>query len=385
MADLPFPLAEYIDTQDGLVRLVETLSNEPLLAIDTESNSLYAYQERVCLIQLSTRTADYIIDPLVIDDLTPLAPLLAAEHIEKVFHAAEYDILCMKRDFGFTFANIFDTMVAARICGYKAVGLGSLLEGLANVDVDKSHQRDDWGKRPLSKESLHYAQIDTHYLPLLRDKFCEQLRTMNRLAEARETFAEICELPAAVPREFDADGYWRIAQPNYLKPRQLLVLRELYHLRERIAQKRDVPPFRVMSNTVLLALALAAPASMNGLKAIRGFSGRQAKRYGTRILRAIKQGKLNREYLTPPRPDTPDPAITERYAALHAWRKERALRRGVESDVIISKQTLWDLALKAPSTTGELQEIRGIGEWRLTYYGHEILDVLAQCKQPERG
>src|SRR5258708_34830640 len=114
-----------IITVPALRELVRRLHNEPLIAVDTESNSLYAYRENVCLIQISTRTQDWLIDPLAVTDLSPLGPLFADPDIEKVFHAAEYDIMCMKRDFGFTFNNLFDTMFAARIVGLKTFGLGS--------------------------------------------------------------------------------------------------------------------------------------------------------------------------------------------------------------------------------------------------------------------
>src|SRR5258708_4625 len=119
------PQPTYVDSAEKLAALVRALASEPLLAIDTESNSLYAYRERVCLIQLSTRSADYIIDPLKIQSMQPLAPLFANPAIEKVFHAAEYDLMCMKRDFGFVFHNLFDTMIAARVCGRKLIGLGA--------------------------------------------------------------------------------------------------------------------------------------------------------------------------------------------------------------------------------------------------------------------
>ena len=150
MKERALPQPTTIDSAGKLKTLARALAQEPLLAIDTESNSLYAYRERVCLIQLSTRTADFILDPFDLPDLQPLAPLFANPAIEKVFHAAEYDLMCMKRDFGFVFRNLFDTMIAARVCGRKQIGLGALLNDLAGVPVDKSHQRDDWGRRPHS-------------------------------------------------------------------------------------------------------------------------------------------------------------------------------------------------------------------------------------------
>src|ERR1051325_10510319 len=192
--DRPFPPALYIEHDKNLKQLVKKLKNELLLAIDTESNSLYAYQERVCLIQLSTRSHDFIIDPLRIADMSPLGELLVNPEIEKVFHAAEYDLMCLKRDYGFTVVNLFDTMIAARICGIKALGLNRLLTDYCGVNVDKSHQRDDWGQRPLSEEGLLYAQMDTHYLPMLRDKLVDLLASHGRTEEAMETFLEAADV-----------------------------------------------------------------------------------------------------------------------------------------------------------------------------------------------
>src|SRR5258707_4438061 len=158
---LPEPIL--VSTPTALRVLVDELQKQSLIAVDTESNSLYAYQERVCLIQISTLDHDWLVDPLALDDLSPLAPLFASTAIEKVFHAAEYDLMCMKRDFGFTFNNLFDTMLAARIIGLKAFGLGALLEQYFGVQADKRFQRADWSQRPIPIEQVRYAQQDTHY------------------------------------------------------------------------------------------------------------------------------------------------------------------------------------------------------------------------------
>ncbi len=145
----------------ALRTLANELQRHPIIAVDTESNSLYAYRERVCLIQFSTPLADTLVDPLALDDLTPLAPIFADPKIEKVFHAAEYDLICLKRDFGFEFANLFDTLVAARILGRKHVGLGAILAAEFNVEQDKRFQRANWGARPLPPDHLFYAVQDT--------------------------------------------------------------------------------------------------------------------------------------------------------------------------------------------------------------------------------
>ncbi len=375
------PPPTYIDSSEKLGRLVASLAGETLLAIDTESNSLHAYRERVCLIQLSTRDADYIIDPLAVPGLQPLAPFFADPTVEKVFHAAEYDLMCMKRDFGFTFTNLFDTMTAARICGLKMIGLGSLLGELVGMKIDKSHQRDDWGQRPLPTESLLYAQTDTHYLPLLRDHFLELLVGLDRLEEAYEAFRDVCRVPPARRDEFDPEGYWRISLPNNLNRREAAILREVYLTRERIAQERDVPPFKILSDKTLIALAQRAPLSFNDLREIDGMSPAQVRRYGQVLLDAVSAGQHAR-LPSPPAPEpSADPAVVERYTALREWRKHRALERGVESDVIISKDALWMLAERAPASLDEMHDVPGLGPWRLGVYGIEILDVIRRYRR----
>jgi len=158
------PKPTFINQPAALEALAETLLGETCIAVDTESNSLYAYREQVCLIQFSTRQRDMLVDPLALDDLSALREVFSSEGIEKVFHAAEYDLICLRRDFGFEFSNIFDTMVAGRILGRDEVGLGAMLLREFNVQVDKRHQRANWGQRPLPEHLLNYAQYDTHYL-----------------------------------------------------------------------------------------------------------------------------------------------------------------------------------------------------------------------------
>jgi ribonuclease D len=373
--DRSFPPAVYIDHDSDFLNLVEQLSKESLIAVDTESNSLYAYRERVCLVQLSTRSADYILDPLRIADLSPLGKLLADPKIEKVFHAAEYDLICLKRDYGFTLVNLFDTMVAARIIGHKFVGLNRLLAEYMEVDADKSHQRDDWGARPLSDEGLRYAQMDTHYLPLLRDIMLSQLEEKGLLVEARETLIEACDVPVVV-NEFDPDGYWRIGIPNDLTRRQMAILREVYLLRDRLARERDCPPFKVFNDQVLLAMSENAPGTLNDLHRIKGMSTQQVRRYGRVLIQAVERGKRSSLPFPPPRPPDLDPDVVERFTVLREWRKLRAEQRGVESDVIISKEALWALAYKVPVTIDDLNNIEGLGPWRLATYGDELLKVM---------
>jgi len=372
--------AAYIEHDTDFRRLVDQLKGESLIAVDTESNGMYAYQERVCLVQISTRTADYIVDPLRVADLSDLGSILADPAIEKVFHAAEYDLMCLKRDYGFVVNNVFDTMWAARICGHKMLGLNRLLAEYLGIESDKSHQRDDWGKRPLSEEGLLYAQKDTHYLPALRDKLILKLESMGRLEEAYESFADYIQVPAAEKR-YDPEGYWRLSSPGELTRRQWAILRELYLLRDSIAQERDVPTFKVFADAALVALAKDAPTRPNDLKRIKGLPLSSIQRYGRELLHTLDRGRRAPLPRIPGRGAETDPATVERFMLLREWRKSRAEQRDVESDVIISKDAMWAIAFKDPKTIDDLEGLPGLGPWRKSAYGQEILDVLAQLQE----
>jgi len=371
------PPATVITSTASLVAHVDRWASEPLLAVDTESNSLHAYQEQVCLIQLSTRQADFIIDPLRIENLDALGRLLADPAIETVFHAAEYDIMCLKRDFGFSFARLFDTMLAARICGVKRLGLASMLEEHFGVQVNKKYQRANWGERPLTPEMLRYAQLDTHFLPRLRDYWRARLIQEGRWEEAAESFAALAAIPAA-QGDFDPEGYWRLNGAPALPPRQIAALRELYLFREETARQRDCPPFKIMSDKTLLELAQSDARRPQDLYGISGMSGGQVRRYGAAVVAAIRRGHKKEPPRRPPAPPRPADVVVARFEALHDWRKTRAQQRGVESDVIVSRDALWALARLAPRSAADLAQIPELGPWKSQVYGEEILQVIAR-------
>jgi len=373
-----------VDTLDKLEALKQLLDGVPRLAVDTEANSLHAYQAHVCLIQLSTDTEDIVIDPLAFEggrDLAFLGDIFADPGVEKVFHAAEYDVMILRRDFGWEFRNLFDTMIAARVLGWDRFGLGAILEERFGIEVDKGNQRADWGQRPLPPELIRYARMDTHYLLTLRDEFHDMLAAAGRLEEAREMFEEVSRAEWS-GTGFDPEGYWRIHEARRLPPQQIAILRELYLFREKQAQARDVPVFKVMGDKTLMALARAIPRSLSELRRMRGISAVQVRRYGMGILKAIQRG-LEAEPPRPPRrvDPRPDEDVQRRYDALHTWRKERGLERGVASDVIASKDALWEIAYKAPQSIEELKAIDSLGPWRTEKYGHEILKVLANVEK----
>jgi ribonuclease D len=350
------------------------LPGHPRIAVDTESNSLFAYRERVCLIQFSTPASDFLVDPLSIADLSSLGGVFSDAGIEKVFHAAEYDLICLGRDFSFTCANLFDTRVASRTLGRTLDGLGDLLEEELGIHLDKRHQRANWGQRPLPAELLDYARLDTRYLLPLRDRLAAALQAAGREEEAREE-CERLALVRPAPNGFDPQGFWRLTNARRLPGHQAAILREVYLWREETARREDRPPFKIMGDKTLLQIAEGAPRSPEDLSQIAGMTAGQIRRYGRPVLSAVQKGKKE----PPPQPPASEPvgeSFLTRHEALRAWRKRTAERRKVESDVILPRDVVVEIARLGPTSLEDLRRIMGPLQWRFRAYGPEILRAL---------
>jgi len=369
---LPDPIL--ITRPPALHRLVRELLREPIVAVDTESNSLYAYQEQVCLVQFSTPQVDFLVDPLALDDLSPLGKVFADEEIEKVFHAAEYDVICLKRDFGFEFNNLFDTMVAARILGRKAVGLGSLLEDSFGVQLNKRFQRANWGARPLSAELMSYARLDTHYLIQLRDRLMAELLEDNLWELAQEDFSRLTQINGRNNGN-DGSSCWRVTGAYDLHPQKASVLQQLCDYRDQVARRKNRPLFKVMGDKTLISIANNLPENREQLKEIPGMNQRQIEKHGEEVLKAIQQG-LKGKPLSPPRNPRPADDFLERLDQLKDWRKHTARKLGVESDVVLPKDLLLSIAEHNPHCQSDLAELLESTPWRLEHYGEQILQVL---------
>jgi ribonuclease D len=367
----------WVSTPKSLERMVADLAAQPRLAVDTESNSLHAYQESVCLIQFSTPQVDYLVDPLALDDLSALAPIFADPKIEKVFHAAEYDLICLRRDYGFSFAHLFDTMHAARILGYPAVGLDRLLAEKFGVVVDKRHQKADWGARPLTPEQIHYARLDTHYLLALRDLLEAELKEKDLWALAAEDFCRACEVDEfRAPKNNSAWG--RFEGRRDLSLRELTILSELTACRESLAARMNRPPFKVVNDEMLIAMARTAPQTPADLAKL-GLSPRQIRSWGEAFLAAVARG-VEAPLVKRKPAERPNEAMLRRLEKLKAWRKRQAQEMGVESDIILPKTYVHYLAENPPRDAAELAKVMVRLPWRLEHFGDQILEVLGEKK-----
>jgi ribonuclease D len=373
MTNQVLPPPVWVDKPNLFQQMIADLTAQTRVAVDTESNSLHAYREQVCLIQFSTPKTDYVVDPLALQDLSALRPLFQDPKIEKIFHAAEYDLICLRRDFGFHFVNLFDTMHAARMLGYPYVGLDNLLAEKFQFEMDKRHQKADWAMRPLTPAQLDYARLDTHFLFDLRNVLEAELKERDRIEMAHEDFARACQVDQ---REEKPNGtsWRRFSLRKDVSPRELTVLSELCITRDRIAERMNRPVFKVIADSVLLEIARRLPEKDVDLAAL-GLSPKQIRLWGSEVLEAVKRGSVaplrEREHIK-----RPNDATLKRLHKLKTWRKKVAEELRVESDIILPKTYLNRLAEHPPRSLEELKTVMQESPTRFQSYGEQIFRLL---------
>jgi ribonuclease D len=374
------PPPTWIDLPQTFQQMTGELSRHPSLAVDTESNSLHAYREQVCLIQFSTPATDFLVDPLALDDLASLAPIFSNPGIEKVFHAVEYDLICLNRDFGITVVNIFDTMQAARILGYKQVGLDAMLGLKLGIKVDKRYQKADWGRRPLTPELLSYARLDTHYLLELRAILKTELVVRGRWELAWEEFARLSR--GTTPTKVEIPPWQRISGTQKFNDQQLAILKELCAWREAQARRMNRPMFKVMDDRRLAMIAESTPQSLAQLQELE-LTSRQIEIYGNDLIQAVALGRQAKPVRRSQHPRLEDDVLN-RLEALSEWRKRTAEKMGVESDIVLPKPFMHAIAEKNPHTLDELSELMPDSPWRLIQFGRDLL-TLVNTTSAKRG
>lgn len=257
------------------------------VAVDAERASGFRYGHRAFLVQFRRAEAGTVlIDPVACPDLSAIDEALAGT--EAVLHAASQDLPCLS-DLGYRPRTIFDTELAGRLLGYPRVGLGTLVEEVLGLTLEKSHSAADWSTRPLPAEWLRYAALDVEVLVELRDALADQLAEHGKTGWAEQEFA--AEL-AARPPPPRADPWRRTSGIHRVRSRRnLAVVRELWLERDQIARRRDISPTRILPDSAIVEAARAIPVSLAELNKVPGFTGRGARRYGHEWLRAIRRAK----------------------------------------------------------------------------------------------
>jgi ribonuclease D len=303
--------------------------------------------------------------------------------VTKVFHGADYDVTTMKRDFGFSFAGVFDTMIAARFLGFAEIGLRAVAARELGVTLTKDSQKDDWSRRPLTATQEAYALSDVRHLLELHTRLCDQLREKGRLAWVEEECAAVAKLDAA-KRRVDPDAYQKVKGARRLSPRGLAVLRELFAWREAQAEATDRPAFKILANEVLLAMAETPPAGPDDLRRLR-LPPRLGDEAGI-LLAAVSRALALPERGLPmvprePRPVVPE-AVKSRREALRAWRTTEAALAGLDPSIILPQRLIDRLADAPPAAAHDLGGIEGLRQWRVAAYGPALLGVLKGLREP---
>jgi ribonuclease D len=370
----------WVDNDDELARAVERLRGAAAIAVDTEADSFYHYLHKCCLIQVSDGDVCWLIDPLALKGIEPLGEVLSAQKGVKVLHAAEQDVMYLRRDFGFNLKPVFDTMIAAQLLGKPGVGLASLLEAHFGISLDKGSQRDDWSRRPLTDRQKAYAAEDVRHLIRLAGLLEEELRALGRLEWAREEF-DLVARRAWEPRVFDRDNFWGVKGSRDLMPREAAILRELFARREERALQADVPPFRIMSDETLLALAHRAPRGPEDLEGIKGVTPLVRRRLGDDILAAVHRGRAlpEAELPTPPRGQGRRRTGTAqaRLDRLREWRRGKATALGLDPGVLFPQSTLEALANAGRNGLDAPDGIPGLRDWRRRLLAPDAAALLA--------
>ena len=370
-----------IRTRAELDALVAELRGEPLVAVDTEAASFHRYQDRVYLLQVSSRRQTAVVDPLAVGTLEPIGELLADPAIETLFHDADYDLRLLDREYGFRAESLFDTRIAAQLLNEPGIGLAALLEKYLGVRLDKRFQRADWSARPLSPEMLEYAASDTRHLPELRDILAGKLEERGRMEWAREEFEVLTLVRAGDPNGAEP-GWLRLKGAKALKGRELTILRELWEWREGMARRADRATFRILNNEPMLAMAKSPPTDPAALKAIPGVSGDQAERRGKEILAAVRRGLETPETEWPrierPPRRAPDLEFEARLERLKARRNRLAQEHDLAPGVLCPNGTLEAIARANPRTLEELQAVPEVRRWQGRVAGPGLLAALKE-------
>jgi ribonuclease D len=362
----------WVDTRDALAELATALAQTRVIALDTESNSMFVYRERICLVQLNLighTPALYAIDPLAFapgEAIEGLAAWFAGPH-HVLVHGGEYDVAVLKRELGSAPTDLFDTHAAALLLGLPQTGYANLCGELLDVKITKEHQQFNWGRRPVPPGPRAYALDDVRYLPALADVVRERVRA----ADIEEEVAIACQAVAmSAPHEVtnDTQRFWRIAGSARLSREALSRLASLLAWREEEAERRDQPPGRLVSKASLLSLAKDNPATASELGRY-GLSRRLLSGGGDALLAALATPGEVPERPSGPRPD---PDVERRRQRLKTWRDKEAQRRGVTPQVVLPTRALDALSWGER----DLEAVPQLGDKRVRLYGEAIRKMI---------
>lgn len=389
---------EPVATQAELVRVAQRFAaGTGPVAVDAERASGYRYTSRAYLVQLRREGAGTaLVDPLGIDDFSPLASAIA--DAEWVLHAASQDLPCLA-ELNLLPTRLFDTELAARLCGFERVGLAALTEQLLGLTLEKHHSAADWSTRPLPRAWLTYAALDVELLVALRDLLADELERQGKAEWAAEEFAALVAWGARPPRP-RADPWRRTSGIHRVRgARALARLRALWYARDAVAARRDSAPGRVLPDSALVAAAQADPKDERELVALPGFGGRSVRRLANVWLDALNEARALPEDALPvtqPSDGPPpphrwaerDPVAAARLARCRAVVTGTAERLTLPPENLLSPDTVRRLAWTPPEpltveSVGAALAGLGARPWQIGLTGADLTEALIEPETPD--
>ncbi|MFA5645570.1 MAG: HRDC domain-containing protein [Candidatus Ratteibacteria bacterium] len=367
-----------------LDKITSIVAGEKEFAADLESNSLYRYYDRICLLQISTQHHHFIIDPFLTQTLSPLIPLFEDNNIRKVFHGAGYDLQMLFSHIGCKIGNLCDTQIAAQFLGEPHTSLSALLEKKMGIRLHKKYQTENWGIRPLPPKMLHYAISDTCHLLSLANIVRGELTSLDRLSWVRE---ECSLLTKNVTLARKKKALPRFRNKKELLPEQNLILSMLLGIREEIAQKKDLPAFRILSSDQLLAMACLTRFSEENIKKIAGRNYPLIQPQTGRIIQCASHPTTATEETFPSHPPKKriplSPSISKKIQSLKNWRVKKAKKLSLNHGLILTNTQIYTLATDTISDIQDILQSSLLKEWQKESFSKELFLLLSPSKKKE--
>jgi len=371
---------ELIKNHSELREIITVLQNEPVIGVDLEADSMFHYQEKICLLQIATHALNILIDPLSVEDLSPLAPIFADAGVRKVFHGADYDIRSLYRDVGIEVHSLFDTQIAAKFLGARETGLAVLLKKEFHVLSDKKYQKKDWSQRPLPSAMLQYAVQDICYLIPLAD-ILERKLLKKRLLFCVE---EECERLSRVRPDLSKNKSFFLSFKGAAKlgPRNLAILESILCFRDQVAKRRNLPCYKVMGNKSVLEIALKKPLARTDLAEINGLSPKLIDHMGKAIIKKVREGLSLPEKMLPVYPEKISqklrPKEASRVKALKIWRERLGCKWNVEPSLVCTNAQIQEIAVANPEQPENMECFHNIRKWQIKLFGKDICNILQE-------
>lgn len=368
----------FVGSEKELQQVCEQLLTEKIIGVDLEADSMHCFREKICLIQIATKDRAFLIDPFEVRAAPFFVQVLEDSDVMTVFHGSDFDIRSLDREYQARVKNLFDTEIACRFLGVRERGLGALLKKHFDVDANKKFQKEDWSKRPLTHDMIDYSVMDVRHLVRLQEILSRQLEERGRLAWAKEEF----EIQSRVRYEDNntLPLFTKFKGAGKMDNRSLAILENLLRMRLSIARKKDLPLFKVISNTSIQTMALERPVTVDHILEIHALSPKQAAMYGQACVEAITQGLCLAHRDLPSYPKTRRPARDEKAEArasrLKRMREKLSLAMGMEPGFLLNNALIETISVKNPSTCEALSGIEPIRRWQVEAMGDHILRAL---------